>query len=265
MDTQFRVRMRSRQPSQPSAESTLSAALGAGPWLLLAPHDDDFILGAGLAVAAALVQGIDVHVAVATDGSLGYVRPEEQGGLVATRERELSAAAAQLGLPAPNLHRLNFPDGSLIAHQGCRGADQPDSLGQRLVTLLRALRPSSVFVCTPEDVHPDHRVCASECEIACVWAASQIWLERGAPIAEPQRFHYAVYAAFMGAPDVQVAADPAALELKLGALRCFESQGVIEPMIERLRQAGPYEYFQHARSLRYEPEQYAELFGDKAK
>jgi LmbE family N-acetylglucosaminyl deacetylase len=261
MSKQFRVRVRSDDSSSTGAqEIDLTAALGAGPWLLLAPHDDDFILGAGLAVAAAVAQGIEVHVAVATDGSLGYVRPEEQRGLVETRERELTAAATRLGLPAQSLHRLNFPDGSLIAHQGCRGPDQPDTLGQRLVTLLRALRPTSVFVCTPEDVHPDHRVCASECEIACVWAASQIWLERGAPIAEPQRFHYAVYAAFVGAPELQLGADAAALELKLEALRCFESQGVIEPMIERLRQAGPYEYFQRARSLGYRPEEYAALF-----
>lgn len=257
MNTALRVQVRERG----GREQTLAGALGGGTWLLIAPHDDDFILGAGLLLVAAQAQGIAVHVAVATDGSLGYARPEERAGLVATRERELALACQQLGLPAARLHRLNFPDGSLVAHQGCRGPDQPDALAQRLVTLLRAVQPRSVFVCSPEDVHPDHRVCAMESEIACVWAASQIWLERGAPIAEPERFHYAVYAPFSGPPDFQVQLDPGALGLKLGALRCFESQGVIEPMIERLKQAGPYEYFQRARALQYRPERYAPLFG----
>ena len=259
MSSQFRLRAR-HAAGRGAHDVELATALGPGPWLLLAPHDDDFILGAGLLLLAAHAAGVEVHVAVVTDGSLGYGRPAQRAALVSTRERELSRAAEQLGLAAPRLHRLSFRDGSLIVEQGCRGADQPDTLGQRLVSLLRAIRPSSVFVCTPEDVHPDHRVCASESEIACVWAASSIWLERGEPIASPQRFHYAVYAPFSGVPELQLAADGIALEQKLAALRCFESQGVIEPMIERLKQAGPYEYFQRARSLEYLPEQYAAWF-----
>lgn len=238
----------------------LGAVFGPGPWLVLSPHDDDFVLGAGLLVGAAPAAGIEVHVAVATDGSLGYVQPQDRANLVETRARELGTAAGVLGVSGVRLHSLGFPDGALIAHQGCRGPDQPDTLGQRLVTLLRAVRPSTVFVCAPHDVHPDHRVTALESEIACVWAASQIWLERGDPILAPRRFHYAVYAPFEGPPDVQLEVDEPALSRKLAALRCFESQGVIEPMIERLMNAGPYEYFQRARALRYEPEQYAALF-----
>jgi LmbE family N-acetylglucosaminyl deacetylase len=260
MSTQPWVRVRQRHGAQAATDSQLSAALGPGPWLLLAPHDDDFILGAGLAVTAAVAQNIPLHVAIATDGSLGYVTPAERSGLVATRARELNEAAAVLGLAPEQLHRLEFPDGSLVLQQGFRGPDQPDTLAQRLVTLLRALRPRTVFVCTPEDVHPDHRACASECEIACVLASSRIWLERGAPIAEPQRFHYAVYAPFVGDPELQIEVDPGSFAKKLDALRCFESQGVIEPMLERLTRAGAYEYFQRARVLRYTPEQYAGLF-----
>jgi LmbE family N-acetylglucosaminyl deacetylase len=259
MSSPFRLRVRQRD-AHGSEEVALATALGAGPWLLLAPHDDDFILGAGLLVLAGHAAGVEVHVAVATDGSLGYARPEQRAALVPTRARELRQAAQQLGLSVERLHCLGFRDGSLIVEQGCREPGQPDTLAQRLVTLLRAIRPSSVFVCSPEDVHPDHRVCASESEIACVWAASSIWLERGEPIATPQRFHYAVYAPFVGAPELQLRADGAALARKLAALRCFESQGVIEPMTERLTQAGSYEYFQRARELHYTPEQYARSF-----
>jgi LmbE family N-acetylglucosaminyl deacetylase len=239
----------------------LSTALGEGPWLAVVPHDDDLVLGMGLLAAAATQSGLEVHVAVATDGSLGYVRPEQRASLIDTRANELRAACAVLGIAAQRVHALGFADGSLVAQQGCRASDQPDTFAQRLVTLLRHVRPQSVFVCTPDDVHPDHRVTAQESEIACVWAASKIWLERGEPCPEPGRFHYAVYAPFSGPPEIELEVSPALFEKKLEALRCFASQGVIDPMIERLTQAGPYEYFKRARKLAYDPGVYRELFG----
>jgi LmbE family N-acetylglucosaminyl deacetylase len=259
MNHPFWVRM--REPSHDTSDPCdLSTALGKGPWLVVVPHDDDLVLGMGALVAAAAQTGLDIHVAVATDGSLGYVRPEERDALVETRARELRAACAVLGVSADHVHALGFPDGSLVAHQGCRAQNQPDTFAQRLVTLLRAVRPGSIFVCTPDDVHPDHRVTAQESEIACVWASSRIWLERGEPCAEPSRFHYAVYAAFSAAPEIQLEVSSAIFEQKLAALRCFASQGVIDSMIERLTQAGPFEYFKRARQLTYDPGQYLVLF-----
>jgi LmbE family N-acetylglucosaminyl deacetylase len=255
----FLVRVRDPATGVASA-SDLPNALGAGPWLVVVPHDDDLVLGMGLLAAAAARTGIALHVAVATDGALGYVRPEERANLGALRAQELRDACALLGIRSEHVHALGFPDGSLVAHQGCRAADQPDTFAQRLVTLLRFVRPQCVFVCTPDDVHPDHRVSAQESEIACVWAGSKIWLERGEPCPEPRRFHYAVYAPFNGPPEVELEVDEAMFEQKLAALRAFASQGVIEPMIERLREAGPYEYFKRARALAYDPRQYRGLF-----
>ncbi len=155
----------------------LTAALGPGPWLVVSPHDDDLVLGLGLTIAAAAAQGIEVHVAVVTDGSMGYVELHEQATLAETRARELEASVRVLGVDPARVHQLGFHDGSLGAAQGCRPPGEPAALGQRLVQILRAVRPSSVFVCTPRDLHPDHRVTASETEMACTWASSRIWLE----------------------------------------------------------------------------------------
>ena len=259
MNHPFWVRLRDESTGR-SQQANLSESLGVGPWLVVVPHDDDLVLGMGLTVALAVAQGIDVQVAVATDGSLGYVRPEERAVLVETRAAELRKACAALGVPESSIHALGFPDGSLVAHQGCRGANQADTFAQRLVTLLRAVRPSTLFVCTPDDVHPDHRVCAQESEIASVWASSRIWLERGEPCTEPARFHYAVYAPFQGPPEIQIESVEAVFARKVAALRAFESQGVIEPMIASLTQAGPFEYFKRARELSYDPRTYRELF-----
>jgi LmbE family N-acetylglucosaminyl deacetylase len=239
--------------------SSLSEAF-PGPWLVVSPHDDDIVLGLGLTAALAQAQGIAVHVAVATDGALGYVELEDRAGLVATRRRELLVSMGELGLPEGALHRFELPDGSLIARQGCRGPGEPPALGQHLVALMRKVRPSTVFVCTQRDVHPDHRVAASETAIACVWAASRIWLELGTPIAAPALCEYAVYCPFESAPHVEVMADAAMLECKLRALAAFESQGVIDDMVARLRADGPFEYIRRVPSEPYRPSVYRGSF-----
>jgi LmbE family N-acetylglucosaminyl deacetylase/fructoselysine-6-P-deglycase FrlB-like protein len=243
-----------------NAPGRLAVALGPGPWLVVAPHDDDAVLGMGLTIAAAAAEGIAVHVAVVTDGSMGYVELHEQATLAETRARELEAALRVLGLDASRVHALGFRDGSLGAAQGCRPPGEPPALGQRLVALMRALRPSTVFVCTPRDIHPDHRVTASETEMACLWAASRIWLELGAPISAPAVFHYAVYCAFERAPELEIAGTPALLDRKLAALAAFASQGFIDPMVARIRADGPHEYLARAAEQPYRPRSYRALF-----
>lgn len=256
----FLVRVKRRSSGVSGALPDLRSAFGPGPWVVVAPHDDDAAIGMGLTIRAATRQGIEVHIVVATNGALGYVQPSECEGLVETRARELAESCRVVGVPAQRVHSLGFPDGSLAAHQGCRGPDEPATFAQRLVSLLRAVRPGSVFVCTPGDVHPDHTIAATQTDIACVWASGRIWLERGEPLPLAQRFHYACYAPFEGDPDLEVQGEAALLEAKIESMRCFRSQGVIEPIIERLRQEGPYEYFKRARTLGYSPSAYRSLF-----
>lgn len=254
------VRVRQRLAGSTQTLPDLRSAFGSGPWLVVAPHDDDAVIGMGLTIHAARQLGIEVHIAVATDGALGYVQLSEREGLVETRKRELAASCEVVGVPDERVHSLGFPDGSLAAHQGCRGPQEPPTFAQRLVSLLREQRPSSVFVCTPGDVHPDHTIAATQTDIACVWASGRIWLERGEPLPLPRRFHYACYAPFEGEPELEVQGTDAALTAKVEAMRCFHSQGVIEPFIEQLRQEGPYEYFKRARVLGYSPSAYRSLF-----
>jgi LmbE family N-acetylglucosaminyl deacetylase len=259
MPTDLHVTLRASDGSLANL-TRLGDVFGKGPWLVVSPHDDDVVLGLGLTVAGAAAQGIEVHVAVATDGALGYVELADRAGLVATRSRELDASMRVLGLDEQLVHRLNMPDGSLIAHQGCRGPGEAPTLGQHLVALMRRVRPSTVFVCTPRDVHPDHRVAASETAMATVWASSRIWLELGEPIAGPACFEYAVYCAFESAPDVQVHASEALLGKKLSALSAFASQGVIDDMVARLRADGPFEYVRSVPFEPYRPRLYRDLF-----
>jgi LmbE family N-acetylglucosaminyl deacetylase len=240
------------------AHPTLTEAFGPGPWLLVSPHDDDFLIGFGLGAALAVQEGIEVHAAVLTDGALGYVTLEERAGLVETRRAELKAGASLVGVEEARLHRFELPDGGLINRQGCHG-DAPTS-AQRLVGLLRTVRPRAVFVCTPTDTHPDHRAAASETAIALVWASSRIWLELGEPIEAPALYYYAVYQPFDGAPEYEVRGTDEQLDVKLQSIAAFASQGVVEPLLERLRADGAYEYVKRAQNEPYRPRVYRKLF-----
>jgi LmbE family N-acetylglucosaminyl deacetylase len=250
------VRLREKEGVE---QSPPEAALGPGPWLVVVPHDDDLVLGMGLTVAAVSTD-IEVHVAVATDGAMGYSYPEQQGELVRVRTLELDRATATLGIAPSRVHRLGFPDGALASHQGCRPPGDRPGLGQRLAGLMRTIRPGAVFCCAPSDYHPDHRTASSETDIAGFWASGAIWLELGPPIPMPARWNYAVYCAFDAPPDAEVRGTTALLERKLSALGCFKSQGSIEPLVSELREAGPVEYLRRATRSPYRPSEYRALF-----
>jgi LmbE family N-acetylglucosaminyl deacetylase len=234
-------------------------AFGAGPWLVVVPHDDDLVLGMGLTVAA-LSSSVEIHVAVCTDGSMGYTYPEQQAELVRVRQQELDRATATLGVAADRVHRLGYPDGALASHQGCRPPGDRPGLGQRLAALMRQVRPTAVFCCAPSDYHPDHRTASSETDIAAFWASGNIWLDLGPPIPTPARWNYAVYCAFDAPPEAEVSGTTSLLERKLSALACFRSQGSIEPLVSELREAGPVEYLRRATRCPYRPETYRALF-----
>lgn len=235
-------------------------ALGPQPWLVIAPHDDDAQIGMGLTIHAAVAAGIEVHIAVVTDGRMGWDDPADREQLVATRADEMTRASATIGVPADRLHRLGFPDGSLHLHQGCRPDAEGGGMGRVLTRLLRTIRPGTVFCATEADLHPDHRYTASETAMALAWASGAIWRELGAPITAPRLWHYAVYCDFPQAPQCRVTADAAAMQAKLDSLACFASQPFIDDVVARLRADGPVEFFGEMTMRPFRPAHYASLF-----
>ena len=59
-----------RMASLPFAD--VATIAGSGPILVLAPHPDDESLGCGGLIAQACAAGIEVHVAILTDGSMSH-------------------------------------------------------------------------------------------------------------------------------------------------------------------------------------------------
>ena len=234
----------------------------------VSPHDDDVVLGAGLAIQLSIREGVPVHVLVVTDGAMGYCSLEEKESIAQVRQEETYESLSALGVPRERIHFLGFPDCQLGLFAGRRpGEDEPGAIQgftglQNAFTYhLRQIRPSQVFVPTMNDLHPDHKVTNSELQISLFHASGNIWPELGEPLEAPPSIHeLAIYCDFPEPPTLRIASDEAIFAKKLEAIAAFRSQKQIATLIENVRAAGPQEYVRTINFRFYNPETYHHLF-----
>jgi LmbE family N-acetylglucosaminyl deacetylase len=161
--------------------------------LVLAPHPDDEVLGAGGAVQRAIARGLPVEVAFLTYGDLNegsfltyrlhpVVEPSAVRAMGEMRRQEALAAGKILGIPAGQLTFLGYPDGGTLdlwtSHWGVRppghgrltrsravpyptalrpgAAYRGEEVLADLTAILTRFRPTQIFVSHPADRHPDH-------------------------------------------------------------------------------------------------------------
>ncbi|HDZ08718.1 PIG-L deacetylase family protein [Pseudohongiella sp.] len=152
--------------------------LPPGPWLIFSPHADDETFGMGGALRLAADQGISTHVIVLTDGALGgdVSDAAQTAALVQTRQQELSAACALLGVS--HTDTWDQPDRGLI----------PDAaLSERIATAIADTGAGTVFFPGALELHPDHRMTAQ-----LVWQAGQQLQRRAWRGALPQFWSYEI-------------------------------------------------------------------------
>jgi len=237
-------------------------------WLFVSPHDDDACIGAGLWIQAAIGSRVRVDLLVVTDGRMGYCQPMPIEEIIETRRVETYDSCAKLGLDQQYIHYIDYPDGDLFRLQG-RRLPPPDidhirgyaGLQNALTFYLRKLGPTRVFVPTPTDLHPDHRVTYSELMISLFHASGEIWPELGTPMkVVPRVYEMAVYCDFSQPPNLQVLANQTAFERKLESISAFRSQAQIAKLIESVRSGGPYEYLREVAFHLYNSQNYRALF-----
>src|SRR5262245_39556072 len=125
-------------PAAPAAAAG-QIQLGDGDRILvLAPHPDDEVLGAGGVLREAVERGIPVRVVFLTNGDsnewsfLAYrkrpvVLPRAVLAMGAIRQREAVLATESLGVPAADLSFLGYPDyGTLDIWRSHWGSRPPD-------------------------------------------------------------------------------------------------------------------------------------------
>ena len=124
--------------------------------LVLAPHDDDAVLGPGFAVAAAQEHGAAVHVLVFHDGSAGYATDDERIGIVELRREETLRALARLDVPPRSIHRFELPDFTGPQFLGWRLPSGDLGVFGRLVPLARRIRATRLLIANGYREHIDH-------------------------------------------------------------------------------------------------------------
>jgi LmbE family N-acetylglucosaminyl deacetylase len=176
-----------------------------GPLLIVSPHPDDEVLGAGGLIHAWKMLGRGVTVLSLTDGEAAYPQYRRLGQI---RREELKEALQVLSDHPVLIVRLGIPDGHV--------ADCGGKLRCAVVSLLD--RGTTVLVPYEQDGHPDHDAAGRVCtELARVHgftlARYLIWAWRH---ADPQAMSRARWGKFNLSETAHAA--------KADALQCFSSQ-----------------------------------------
>ena len=153
--------------------SPITAGIGKGRLVVVAPHPDDEVLACGGLLVHAQAAGWPVLVVAVTAGerSHGAATPGRRLRLARQRGYEQRRSVAALGMAAATLRALRLPDG---------GVTRQAALLERRLTALFA--PGDTVVVTSHcDGHPDHEASgraasAAARRIGCtVWEAP-VWL-----------------------------------------------------------------------------------------
>jgi N-acetylglucosamine malate deacetylase 1 len=130
---------------------------GSGPVLLVAPHPDDEVIGAGGTLRKHVEVGDEVHVLFVTDGGKGGGGAGRlSSGIAARRRREAEAACAVLGCAGAEF--LGASDGAFHADVGL-----VDAVRQ----VIDRRRPRLVYAPGFEERHRDHLLTAAL--VASAW------------------------------------------------------------------------------------------------
>lgn len=119
--------------------------------VVVTPHPDDEVLGAGGLIQRALEEGVLVEVVAVTDGESSHPHSDVAAtlDLPAMRARETETALRRLGWEKPAVTRLGLPDGRV----GANRAQLDRALGDILLPDDLCVAPWRL------DGHPDHDAC----------------------------------------------------------------------------------------------------------
>ncbi|MCD2197626.1 PIG-L family deacetylase [Actinomycetospora endophytica] len=183
-----------------------------GRVVVLAPHPDDEILGAGGTLSAWAADGVPIVVVAVTYGEASHpgsptLTPDE---LALRRDDERRRALDELGLSDARIVRTGLPDGAVIAYRAV--------LRDHLMSLLEP--GDTVLAPIPGDGHPDHDAVAEVARKAARCRGAAVW-------------HYAVWLWHWATPEDEAVARGGAVAITLpagawrakrSAVDCFTSQ-----------------------------------------
>ncbi len=128
--------------------------------LVFGAHPDDEITMAPT-MAKLAAAGVEVAVAILTDGSEGFPKPEWRDGIVAMRAAEMQECDRVLGIS--RRLTLGRPDMGLVHDK---------QVFKDCIRAVRETRPDAVFTHGPAGINPDH-VATHQITVPAVWQAGE--------------------------------------------------------------------------------------------
>lgn len=162
--------------------------------VVMSPHDDDAIIGAGYAMLAAQQAGAEVYVMIFCRGDAGYSTVEEKATIEEVRKRETDDCYGRLGIPADHIIRLNYPDFSAIGHWGWEKADGKPGDMPTILRFLREQKVTRVLIPNHYHEHIDHLAAHLMASFDCPQAGDAALVDYGTPHAVRSTLEYSVWA-----------------------------------------------------------------------
>lgn len=202
-------------------------------------HDDDPLLGAGYAMAAAMDASAEVYAVIFCNGDCGYSTAEEKDTIVETRRIENEKALTRFGLKKENIIRFEYPDYSLIQFIGKDLSSGESGIFLKVFDFIRENNITRVMVPNGYREHSDHTAAYITSAFDIVQAGDPTLADRGKPQKVQSYHQYSVWADFspedalLGDNNIKIRANRAilcsdAVEQKVrNAIREYASQGAI--------------------------------------
>ncbi|MBS7611884.1 PIG-L family deacetylase [Candidatus Bathyarchaeota archaeon] len=124
--------------------------------VILSPHDDDALLGAGYLILAVMKAGGEPYIVVYCDGRGGYSSVDLKDRIVSIRRYESLNAYRRLGVKEENIVHLDYPDFSLRSYIGWVLPNGLEGLTFKTIKLLRRIKPTRLLVPNEYREHMDH-------------------------------------------------------------------------------------------------------------
>jgi len=233
--------------------------------VVLGPHDDDPYIGVALLLQELIQIGIDVEIALITDGRRGYTDLCLKNSIVKVRKKETEQAYECIGISKDKIKRFNLPDSDLYKHAFVWEYEEGKNNGlvALLIKYFREIGATRFLLPNENDFHLDHQATFHAGLYAAIQASEPIVQDLGESSRRDTILRYGVWSPFNGKPTHSIRTSEDTLQKKLEGILKYESQALVIPgIIAELNTRGPYEYFQEFEVKSFPADEYRkEMYG----
>ncbi|MBD3354157.1 MAG: hypothetical protein GF364_21930 [Candidatus Lokiarchaeota archaeon] len=218
--------------------------------VILSPHDDDALLGAGYMIYEGLKHHAKVNIIIFHSGNAGYSNPSLKKEIVEIRKKETIQAYKAIGVSENHIMRLDLPDFSGMNYLGWYGptSEKKDNkIGkfEEILTLLRRLKTTRLLFANDYREHMDHSAVAYTGMFYGPQVGDPVVVDWAKPSKIKSYMQYSVWSKFENLADrVLIANDEEEMTIRKGIMK-WKSQldiigGILQVREERKTETDGY-------------------------